>query len=115
MATVDSTLPLSFATDLIKSSGKTAIIFDDLSNHVESLSDNEIISGVIVFKPLTSAQRDTVMTFHTTNRNLPFDYVHPVDGVTYTLHFTGDAPFPQLFGSFQNPFYSITYQVIGTG
>ena len=115
MATVDTTLPLSFATELTKSSGKNPITFDDLSFHVESLSDNELLSGVIVFEPLTTAQRDTVMTFYTTNKNLPFDYVHPVNGVTYTLHFTGDAPFPQLFGRFQNPFYSITYSVVGNG
>ncbi len=115
MATIDTTLPLSFSTDLRKSSGRTSVTFDDLSHHVESLSDNEIISGVIVFEPLTEAQRDTVMTFYTTNINLPFDYVHPIDGQTYTLKFVGDAPFPQLFGNFQNPFYNIAYQVIGDG
>ena len=115
MATVDSTLPLSYETDLTKQSGKKVIAFDDLSFHVESLSDDSMISGVIVFEPLTEAQRDTVMTFFTTNKNLEFDFVHPVDGVTYTLSFVGDEPFPIFYSNYSPPYYSITYTVVGSG
>lgn len=114
MATIDPTIPLSFALDLPKSSGRSSIVFDDLSFHVESLTDNEIVeNGIIVFEPLTEAQRDTVMTFYTTNKNLPFDFVNPLDGLTYTLHFTSTPPTPKTFGNWKPFFYTITYTVIG--
>jgi hypothetical protein len=115
MATVDSTLPISYATDLPLRSARSTIRFDDNSFHVESLSDDEIVDGgQIVFEPLTPAERDTVLAFYTTNKNLPFDFVNPVDGLTYTLHFTGNqAPTARIFQDWKPFWYTITYIVVG--
>lgn len=115
MATVDATLPLSYALNLTKVSGRKTIKFDDLTFHVQSLTDDEIVDGgQIVFEPLTEAQRDAVMLFYTTNRNLPFDFVNPIDGLTYTLYFTGpEPPTPRIFQDWKPFFYTITYTVVG--
>lgn len=115
MATIDSTLPNAYSTDLNKESGKSSVVFDDLSFHVESLSDNELLGGVIVFEPLTEAQRDTVMTFYTTNKNLPFDYANPVSGDTDTFYFTGAPPYPKAIAGWKPLAYTINYTVIGDG
>ena len=113
MATVDSTLNQSYETELISIGGKQTLTFDDLSYHVESLSDNEIVSGQIVFSPLTSADRDTVMTFYTTNKNLAFDYVNPNDGNTYTLYFTDPPPKSQAINGWKPLKYRVVYTVVG--
>lgn len=113
MATVDSTLNQSFETELKKIGGKSTQVFDDLSYHVESLSDNEIVAGQIVFYNLSSAERDTVMTFYTTNKNLAFDYVNPNDGVTYTLYFTDPPPQSQAIAGYKPLWYRVVYNVVG--
>ena len=113
MATVDSTIPNSYGSILDKTGAKNAIVFEDLSYHVESLSDNDIVSGVIVFEPLTEAERDTVLTFYTTNKDLAFDYVDPMDGVTYTLYFVDPPPKPVAIANWKPLAYTLTYTVIG--
>ena len=113
MATVDSTIPNSYSSILIKSGAKNAVVFEDLSYHVESLSDNDIVSGVIVFEPLTEAERDAVMTFYTTNKDLSFDYADPMDGVTYALYFADPPPKPIAISGWKPLAYTVTYTVIG--
>lgn len=113
MATIDSNLPLSYDTELNPRSGKKTQVFDDLSYHVESLSDNEIVAGQIVFTPLTDSERDTVMTFYTTNKNLAFDFVNPNDGNTYTLYFQDPPPKSQAISGWKPLKYRVVYQVVG--
>ena len=114
MATVDNTINNSFNSNLTKTVAKNEIIFEDLSFHIESLSSNVIVSGVIVFEPLDETDRDTVMTFYDTNKDLAFTYVDPHDGETYSLYFTNPPPKPKAIQGYKPLAYTVTYSVIGT-
>ena len=112
MATFDSTIPLLFDTGLPETSVKELVKFSDNTYHIESLSDDAIIeNGVIVCAPLTEAQKDTVMTFYTTNKNIAFDFEDPNDGETYTLYFIA-KPKPRLIPSISGH-YEVRLQVVG--
>lgn len=112
MATFDSTIPLSYETSLPESAAKQLVKFSDNSYHIESLSDDAIVeNGVIVCAPLTETQKDTVLTFYTTNKNIAFDFVDPNNGETYTLYFIG-KPKPRLIPSISGH-YEIRLQVVG--
>lgn len=114
MATVDSTINNSFKSNLPKTGAKNVILMEDNSFHVESLSSNELVSGQIVFEPLTEAIRDTVMSFYTTNKDLAFDYVDPHDGETYSLYFADPPPKPIAIDGWKPLMYSVTYSVVGS-
>ena len=111
MATIDPDLPVSYDTDISPVGSRNTILMDDNTYHFEDLSDNSVASGQIVFIELTEAQRDTVMTFYTTNKDVAFDYLNPHDGVTYTLYFADPPPQPKSM--YNPPVYTITYTVVG--
>lgn len=113
MATINTDLPLSHDTDLQPTSGKFPIVFDDLSFHVEVLSDDPLYTGNIIFIHLTETERNEAKTFYDTNKNLDFNFVNPHDGETYTLKFIDPPPKSRLETNQFNPRYTMTYSVIG--
>lgn len=113
MAIFNTLIPLSYQTKLMPNVPKSIIIYSDNSFHIESLSDTAIIrNGVIVCRPLTSAQKDEVMTFYDTNKNVVWEFNDPNDGDAYDLYFL-NKPKPVLLESWQPDHYEIRLQVAG--
>ena len=113
MATFDTDIPLSFETNLQPTMAKNAVVMHDNSFHIESFSDDAIIpQAQIVCRPLTESQRDAVMTFYGTNKNLVFTFNDPNDGENYSLYFVNE-PKPQRIPEWSPPHYAITLSVMG--
>lgn len=96
MALFDITIPLSFETNLMSIGSRELSVAEDLTFHIESFTNDEIIpNGLIVCRPLNSTEKTAVMSFYTTNKNISFTFVDPNDGATYVLYFIGDPPKPK--------------------
>jgi len=114
MATFDSTIPIGYSTQLPIFSAKSAIIFEDNSHIVHSLSDNDTVKeGSIVCVLLTEAQKDTVIAFYNTNKDLVWQFVNPHDGLTYNLEFIDPIPTPVIDKEYTPVRYTITLTVVG--
>ncbi len=113
MATFNPNIPLAYITDLPLVGSRSPVVFKDLSYHIESFTDDEIVTGgSIVCTPLISSEKDEVMLFYQTNKNLSWDFVNPHDGETYSLKFIDPPPRPKLIPS-EIGHYTITISVMG--
>ena len=113
MPAIDSTWKLSYETALTAVSARSQKINEDLTFNIESLSDNELTNGVIVFDKLSSTQRDAIMQFYTDNKDSVFDFTNPNDGITYQLYFIDPVPKSQAIAGYQPLKYTVTYTVAG--
>lgn len=80
------TLPISSQSKRITRDGREEDIVGDGKIRVRKLHDDRY-DFEIHHPQLTSAQRSTLSTFYTTNLIIPFDFVWPADGVTYSVRF----------------------------
>jgi len=100
MALFDIDIPLSYETSLEPVGSRELTVFDDLTYHIESLTDDEIIAGgLIVCRPLTDTEKTTVMSFYDTNKNIVFTFTDPNDDETYSLYFISPPPKPKKIES----------------
>lgn len=114
MATFPTTTNLSYETRLPLSAGKRVVMFEDNSSMVQSLSDADtVIAGLIICPWLTVAERDTIMGFYTTNKDLLFDFTNPHDDDVYDLRFIDPAPSPVIDKRYIPNRYTITFTVTG--
>jgi hypothetical protein len=113
MALFDQTIPLGFGTNLPPVNMKRPVFYDDNSYHLEELSSTVIVrDGLIECFPLTEAQKDTVMTFYSTNRDIAFTFVDPNDGETYSLKFT-DEPKERIVPGWSPNRFRVLLYVVG--
>lgn len=114
MATLDPTIPFTYGTNIPLIDSRTLVVFQDLTNHIESHSDDEIVqSAIIQCSPCTETQRDYIMAFYVTNKNLSFQWVNPHDDETYTLYFLSPPPTPIRIPSMVGH-WTINLSVTGT-
>jgi len=114
MATFDSTIPIAYQTKLPLSSARDAVVFEDNSHIVHSLSDNDtVLNGIIICPFLTSAQKTTVLDFYDTNKDLVWQFVNPHDGLTYDLEFVDPIPTAVQDREYSPPRYIIKMYVVG--
>jgi hypothetical protein len=113
MAAFDTTIPLLMDTDLPLAPIKQPVTMKDGTTFIESYSTVERVdSGVIVCGELTETEKNTVVTFYTTNKDLVFTFTNPHDGLDYDLEFIGSPPdikraFPD------SPYYIVRLFVMG--
>ena len=114
MALLDITLPIGYGSKLVSKAAKKLVMMDDNSFDINSLSSNEVVTGVIQLVFLTEAQKDASMTFYTTNKDISWTFYYPKDGETYTLYFRDPAPSPDIQAEYDPPKYFINFAVVGT-
>jgi len=112
MATITND-KLTFDTILETISGKNAVLMDDNSLFIENLSDNDVYSGPLVYKNLTLAERDSLMSFYATNKDIAFTFDDPNDGITKSVFFSSPAPSPKAQKGTAPLHYTITFYVAG--
>jgi len=114
MALFPTTTNLSYETSLPLQSGKRVVIFEDNTNVVQSLASNDIVlNGQIICPFLTVSERDSIMGFYGTNKDVSFTFNNPHDDQTYTLRFVDPAPSPVIDGRYTPTRYLIIFNVIG--
>lgn len=114
MAAFPSDIPLGFGTRLQPVNQKRAVFYQDNTFHLEELSVSKVVKdGIIEAVFMTEAQRDSLMSFYNTNRDLAFTFDDPNDDKTYSLQFV-DEPKPYVMGGgWAPPFYACSFVVVG--
>tara|TARA_R100001143_G_scaffold61969_1_gene64044 strand:- start:11471 stop:11821 length:351 start_codon:yes stop_codon:yes gene_type:complete len=113
MATFDTTIPLSMETRLPPAVTKQVVTMQDGTSFVEVLSTTERVdNGQIVCIELTETEKDAVISFYNTNKDIEFTFTNPHDGLDYDLYFIGTPPEPRLmYGDSDR--YTVTFYVMG--
>lgn len=112
MALFPTTIPVGFETDLKPDSGRNLELSEDGTVTVLRMFNASVYQGQIVCPFCTSAERDTIRTFYTDNKDVVWTFQHPGDGRTYSLYFLNE-PIEMLEAPDVNH-YKVTLAVAGT-
>lgn len=112
MALFPTTIPIGYPTGLTPDAGKARVDAEDGTIIIINKFNTPIYQGEIIIPFATEAERSTIETFWTTNKNLVWTFEHPGDGLTYSLYFL-NAPQVQRLETSGDVRYAITLQVAG--
>lgn len=114
MSLFDTTIPIGYETSLPLTGGKRLTIMEDNSFKVQGMSEGSIVrAGRIICPFLTEAQKDTVMSFHSANKDLEWQFDNPHDGNRYDLHYLDPEPVPIKLPDYTPARYNIVMNVMG--
>jgi len=110
--TFDTTIPISYDTDLKPNSGKQIILAEDGTVVVLDFFAQPTYTGTIICPFLTDTQRAAIETFYLANRTLVWQFQHPGDGYSYSLYFS-NAPHTKRFMADGNKLFQVEIDVVG--
>lgn len=112
MAVFDTTIQIGYGTDFQPDAGKRIITAEDGTIAIMNYYGTDVWSAKIELPFATQAEFDAVELFYEDNKNVPWTFINPGDGSTYTLFFT-NRPRHNRVESAAMPLYYILIEAIG--
>lgn len=112
MAIFNPDIQIGYGTDFAPEAGKRVIKAEDGTIAIMNYYGTDVFNAKIECPFATEAEFAEIEAFYEDNRNVPWTFVNPADGFTYTLFFT-NRPHVNRVESAVSGVYFIVIEAIG--